>query len=168
LGAIHDALTTGEPVASISKKFGISQSALYRYRVSSMGRVALEQSTAASASVTDFLTVLSESLRDADAVRRTALALGQSSTALRAAQTVNQLVGTLSTRLGIDSTSTANMLADADHLTDSLVRLIRDEPELAERLARALATDGHFELSGEFDDLARHLNSPALPKEIMK
>ena len=161
LNAINRDLVSGEPVPTIAKRHGVSQAALYRWRTSALSRVALESSTAASASVSDYLTVLSDSLRDADTVRRTALTLGQTSTVLKSAQVIGGLVNTMSARLGIDSTTTANMLADGDALVDAVLRVIRDDPALADKLARTLATQGHYELSGEFDSIAAQLGAPS-------
>lgn len=157
LRKIEADLMSGEPVPQIARRHGVSQASLYRFRVSAVGRVALRDSQAASAGISDLLTALTDSLRDADTVRRTALALGRNSEALRAAQTVNQITQTLSKGLGIDSLDTAERLVADDRTMYTLVALIHETPELATRMAKGLSAQGYAELSGEFLDLHKKI-----------
>lgn len=161
LRKIEADLASGEPVPQIAKRHGVSQASLYRYKTSALGRVALRDSQAASAGVSDLLTVLTDSLRDADTVRRTALALGRNSEALRAAQTVNQITQTLSKGLGIDSLDTAERLVADDRTVYTLVTLIHETPQLATRMAQSLATQGYADLAGDFQDLHDQLTGDA-------
>lgn len=153
LSAINAALLAGEPVAAIAQKHHVAVATLYRYRASSVGRVALESARADTASVADIVGTLTASLRDSDTVRRAALAQGRTSEALRAAQIVNQVSATLATRLGIDSTETAAALAQGEKVTDALVALIRETPDLASRMATELETRDERELAHEFSSV---------------
>lgn len=150
LNAINAALLAGEPVAAIAQKHHVSVATLYRYRSSSVSRISLEAAKNDTASVADIVGTLTASLRDADTVRRAALSQGRTSEALRAAQIVNQVSATLATRLGIDSTETAAALAQGEKVTDALVALIRETPDLASRMANELETRDERELAHEF------------------
>lgn len=150
LNAINAALLAGEPVATIAEKHHVSVATLYRWRSSSIGRVALESARNETASVSDIVGTLTASLRDADTVRRAALAQGRTSEALRAAQVVNQVSTTLATRLGIDSAETAAALSQGEKVTDAVVALIRETPDLATRMAQELETRDERELAHEF------------------
>ncbi|UPL17251.1 helix-turn-helix domain-containing protein [Microbacterium aurugineum] len=159
LRKIEADLASGEPVPQIAKRHHVSQASLYRYKTSAMGRVALRDSQAASAGVSDLLSALTDSLRDADTVRRTALAMGRNSEALRAAQTVNQLTQTLSKGLGIDSLDTAERLASDDRTLYALVSLIHETPEIAQRMSLALSRQGYPEIAGDFEDLFQQITT---------
>jgi hypothetical protein len=100
--------------------------------------------------VADIVGTLTASLRDSDTVRRAALAQGRTSETLRAAQIVNQVSTTLATRLGIDSAETAAALAQGEKVTDAVVALIRETPDLATRMAQELETRDERELANEF------------------
>lgn len=157
ISAINAALLAGEPVAAIAKKFGISVPTLYRWKSSSMGRVALASATTQTADAGDIVSTLTASLRDADIVRRAALAQGRTSEALRAAQIVNQLSATLATRLGIDSAETALLLDEGSSVAGALVALIHETPDLATRVADELLRHGEHDLAAEFQALQKQL-----------
>lgn len=159
LPKITAALRAGEPVATIAKRFHVSVPAIYRYKSSAYVRATAEAAQAESATAADIVGTLSASLRDIDGIRRTAVALGRTAEALRAAQTVNQLSGTLAKSLGIDSTETAAQLVQGEAVLSALATLTKETPEIAQRMAKALDAADERELAGEFESVHKLLTS---------
>ncbi|WP_350351934.1 hypothetical protein ABS642_01045 [Microbacterium sp. A8/3-1] len=144
------------PVAIIAKDFGISESAIYRWRASSLGKSTI-QTHSDKARVLDYVEVAAESLRDADAVRRQGVETNNANLVLKSSMVINHLTRTISMYLGVDGSNTATLLADGDAVVNALVQVIRDAPGVATDMVLNLRKQGQFELAGEFEDLARSL-----------
>lgn len=156
INEINAALGSATPVAIIAKDFGISESAIYRWRASSLGKSTI-QNHSDNARVLDYVQVAAESLRDANAVREQGVQTNNASLVLKASLVINQLTRTIAMRLGVDGSNTASMLADGDAVVSALVQVIRDAPGVATEMVKNLRIQGQFELAGEFEDLARSL-----------
>jgi transposase-like protein len=156
-------MASATPVAMVAKEFGVSQSALFRYKASRFGRIAA-QDAAEKERVLDYLAVTADSLRDADSVRRAALANNDSNLVLKASLVIERLTKLLALRLGVDGSNTAHMLADGDAVVTALASVIRDTPGVASEMIKNLKSQGQHALAGEFEDYARTLESSS--KEI--
>lgn len=158
IAQIHAAMASATPVAIISKDYGVSMSALYRYKSSQFGRLTT-QGDAERSRVLDYVMVLSDSLRDADSVRRQGIATNNANLVLKASTVIDHLAKTLALRLGVDGSNTASLLADGDAVVDALLQVIRDMPGVAPELVKNLRAQGQFELAGEFEDFSRSLDN---------
>lgn len=158
IAEIHSGLASATPVAILAKEFGVSESAIYRYRASRFGKVAL-RNAAEKDRVLDYVQVATESLRDADSVRRAGIAQNNPNLVLKASLVINQLTRTIAMKLGVDGSNTASLLADGDAVVDALLQVIRDMPGVAPELVKNLRTQGQFELAGEFEDFSRSLDN---------
>lgn len=163
-GEIHAALAAATPVALVAQEFNVSESALYRLKKSLFGKAAL-QDQAEKARVIDYIEAAADSLRDADTVRRAALANNDSNLVLKASLVIERLTKLLALRFAVDGSNTSALLRDGDAVVAALAQVIRQTPGVAEDMVTQLNLAGQRDLADEFADFAKGLESTNL-KEI--
>ena len=137
--AIDRDLAHAVSVQRVARDFEIGESSLRRHIARHLSEGLLRE-VRASADVgdADLVETLIDVLADMNAVRRTAVATGQSALVLRAGTATREVISDLLVLLGVDAASVGQQLIGGQVLAKAVARAIREAPALGSSLAMHL------------------------------
>lgn len=134
---IENAIAERVPVATIARKWSLSETSVRRHRSTAMGSV-LAEMLSEEPGVPDVLARLRDLADSTRRSRQLADATGSPATKAKAQANELQVLNFLSNRLGITNLETLDFATRAQQYSNAVVRFLRDNPEHVDDIARHL------------------------------